>query len=220
LLKSLQVLQLILFTVPIGTLVVLGVIILSKSVIVLQRRLYLLVVFPLILANLLAILENNLTNQSPPFSDWRFWLVMLADLAFFVLAMWLFRGFQVIGLDASETMGVLKDSFEESDNIVHLSVDEKRTLWTNYPNAIILVAEQPDGVMEFWAVERQYEVLLKSDSPQGNAQLRKLLSRLRSIKKPYDFQVHAVGVLYIVLALVIAVLGWIFFFEPRLIIVE
>lgn len=219
-LKSLQVLQLILFTVPIGTLIVLGVIMLSKSIIVLQRRLYLLVVFPLILANLLAILENNLTNQSPPFSNWRFWLVILADLAFFVLAMWLFRGFQVIGLDASETMGVLKDSFEESDNIVHLSVDEKRTLWTNYPNALILVVQQPDGVMEFWAVERQYEVLLKSDSPQGNAQLRKLLPRLRNIKKPYDFQAHAVGVLYIVLALVIAVLGWIFFFEPRLIIVD
>jgi hypothetical protein len=174
----------------------------------------------LLLANPLAILENNFTQPQFLWGDWQFWIVIIADLAFLVFAILLFRGYQIIGLDASEVMSVIKNSLIDSSDEVDLSVGERRLLWTTYPNALVLTSKQPDCVMELWAVERQSEVLLHSHSAQGREQIRKIIPLLRAVEKPYDFKVHAVGVLYIVLAVVMAVLGWIFFFEPRLILVD
>ena len=46
------------------------------------------------------------------------------------------------------------------------------------------------------------------------------LVEIRNIKNTYDFSQHAIGVLYLVIAVVLAVFGWIYFFEPRLVLIE
>ena len=75
------------------------------------------------------------------------------------------------------------------------------------------------GKEKIWVIERFYEVVLRASSQQGVCLVRQLLPELRQVEQPYDFRRHAVGILYMLLGVVLAVFGWIFFFEPRLILV-
>jgi hypothetical protein len=198
----------------------LGLFILIKPVAVIDRRWYLAVVIPLLLANTLALIENSLKNDLPVVSDWRFWLVIIVDIILLIGSILLFRGYQIFGLDGSELMGYLVEMLEGKHIATHLHKGEKSNYWRTSPNALILTIELQDKKEDLWVTESMGEVLLRSDSNKGLALIREEIPGVKRMKKPYLFKAHAMGILYIVLAVVLAVFGWIFFFEPRLIVVD
>ncbi len=217
--QTLQIIQLVLFILPILTLFGMGGVILLKSVTIINRRWFLLIFLPLLFANPLAILENTLANPSRTV-DWRLWLILTADLA---LAVWLllsFRGFMVYGLDSNETVELLKDLFQGQGLEVHLQAGKKRLLWGKTWDAKALTIDSQGQKKDIWIIERFHEVLVHTDSKVGLTRLKEILPSLRKIERPYAFKSHAMGVLYLVLGVVLAVLSWIFFFEPRLILIE
>ena len=216
----LQILQLVLFFIPVGVLLALGILFLSRSVVILNRRWYLFVFIPLIFANPIAVIENSFVNDISIMGDWRFWLVVVVDIVLLVGGTFLFRGFQVIGLNASETMAVLKDFGKKRYTLVDLHTGEKRTLWGETRNAVILTVQDQEKRWDVWVMEKQGEVLLQGDSAGGNDLIKQVVPILRKIRKTYVLKDHVLGVLFIVFAVVLAVLGWIFFFEPRLVLID
>ena len=219
-LQILPILQLIIFMIPIVSLCGLGLFILIKPVVVIDRRWYLAVVIPLLLANTLALIENSIANNLTVVSDWRFWLVVFVDIALLIGSILVFRGFQIFALDGSEVMGYLVEMLEARGLETHLHIGEKSSPWRTSPNALILTIEVDAKNEDLWITESMGEVLMRSDSKKGLGFVREAMPGLRQIKKPYLFKEHAMGVLYIVLAVVLGVFGWIFFFEPRLVLVE
>jgi len=215
-LQTLQVLQVILFAIPVLTLLAIGVLILARAVSIVDRRWFLLVLIPLLLANTLSILSVNCQFSM----DWRTWLILAADLVLIIGGIRIARGYMVYGLSAEEVEQVFTDVLQQQGFTIEMSDIEKQDLWGRARNARLLRAKKEDHTHEIWFTARFNEVLIQSQHAMGSKNLYRVLPALRETNVPYDFKAHAVGVLYIVLAVVFAVLAWIFFFEPRLILIE
>lgn len=210
-----QILQVTLFALSTLTLLGIGILILSRAVSIVDRRIYLLVFIPLLLANTLALFEGNEVRF-----NWRTWLILGADLVLIVGAILLSRGFQVYGLNTEMVVDILTETFRQQGYTVKTKAAEKRDLWGRTRDACVLTAQKLDEELLFWIITRYNEVAIRAQQRSHTKYLRDTLPALSQQKVPYDFKSHAVGVLYIILALVFAVLTWIFFFEPRLILIE
>ena len=214
--QSLQILQVILFGVPTLTLMGIGAVILLRSVSIVDRRVFLGVFIPLLLANTLSILQGETGLQM----NWRAWLILIADLALIVGAVRVSRGFQVYGLASEVVERILEEALIKQGFVVDIHSGEKRDLWGRVRENRILTAHTDEQKYSLSISSGFNEVLLRGDQQGDERYTRQILPVLKGQQVPYDFKAHAVGVLYIVLALVFAVLAWIFFFEPRLLLTE
>jgi hypothetical protein len=215
----LQVAQVVLFFLPVLTLVILGAVILLRSVSVIHQKWYLGVFLPLLLATPLSLLENYLVGENAGLMDWRFWLIVAADLLLIVLVFYMLRGWVVYGLPLGAVQGLTAQTLSEQNLAATMVPGQKRSLWGNTLAAIIFQAAGKQGTDEIWLTERYHEVVLRASSRGAVGMLRPLIKALRQQSPPYDLRRHAVGILFILLGVVLAVFGWIFFFEPRLILV-
>lgn len=215
--QTLQILQVILFSIPILTLLAIGVTILFRPVSILNRGWFLVVLIPLLLANSLTILASRSGNVH---MDWRAWLILGADLVLIAGAVWFSRGLIIYGLTPETVERIVAEGLSQIGFSVDTHSTEKRDLFGRTRDARLLTAEQAGQTVLLWITARFYEVLLRPEHHQGTKFLRNALPALREEMVPYDFKTHAVGVLYIVLALVFAILTWIFFFEPRFILIN
>ncbi len=215
--EILKTLQLILFGIPVVALVAMGVVILAKPVSVLNRRWYLAIFLPLLLANGLSILENLTVVEAASGGNWRMWLVLVADLALVVGCLVYFRGYLVYGLSGEQTEVSLAEGFRSQGYDVSLGEDKKRGLLGGLRLERVLTLVKNGHQVAVWVKLRFHEVTLQAGSQDGVRLLRKAIPGLRSADVPYDIKAHASGVLFIVLGVVFAVLSWIFFFEPRLV---
>ncbi|MBG0770934.1 MAG: hypothetical protein H0S82_04460 [Anaerolineaceae bacterium] len=217
---TLQILQVSLFAIPVTVLIVLGLVILLRPVAVINRRWLLLTFLPLLAANLLAIVTNDTANGVATLPDWRFWANVTVDLALAAgISFWL-RGFAVYGLPLTTVETLCRDALIAQGIEVSVRIGEKRTLLTTERQATIFSVNIEGKEEEIWLTSRTGEVVIQADSAQGKALAKQILPLLRNHQTPYAFQHHAVGILYLVLAVVLLVLGWIYFFEPRLVVVE
>lgn len=218
--ESIQVLQLILFIIPGVVLVTMGVVILAKSVSVINRRWYWAVFLPLLLANPLALIENSPIWPGIGPVNWRVWLILAADIFLVVWIILTFRGYMVFGVNVGETQSTLKETLESMGYEVKIRTGEKRVLWGRAWEAHIMDVSRSGQSVEIWMTERFNEMVVRAETTSGRRLLQAALPSLRQLEKPYLFKDHVMGILFIVLAVVFAVLGWIFFFEPRLIFIE
>lgn len=220
LIQTIQILQLILFIIPGVVLITMGVVILAKPVSVINRRWYWAVFLPLLLANPLALIENSPIWPGIGPVNWRVWLILAADIFLVVWITLAFRGYMVFGVNVVEAQSILKEAFESMGYEVKVRTGEKRALWGRAWEAHILDVSRSGQSVEIWMTERFNEVDVRADTRSSRPLLKAALPSLRQLDKPYLFKDHAMGILFIVLAVVFAVLGWIFFFEPRLIFIE
>jgi len=210
-----QFLQVIFFSVSILTLVGIGVIILSRAVSTVDRRIFMVVFIPLLLANTLALFDGE-----GFFFNWRTWLILGADLVLIIAILWFSHGFQVYGLDPDTVTHVMSETLRQQGYTVETNAAQKHDIWGRSRDACILTAHKGDNEYPVWIVNRFNEVSIRTKQ-RGDARiLHPVVTALHQQKVPYDFKDHAAGLLYIVLAVVLAVLSWIFFFEPRLILIE
>lgn len=211
-------LQLILFFIPIVSFSLLGLFILLKPVVVVNRRWFLAVVVPLLLANPLALIESSLENNYRLATDWQFWLVIVVDAALLVGSILIFRGYLVFGLEKSAIMKMLADRLQEKKIATKLRVGDKDGKWRVSSDALILTVDLHDKYEDIWITESMSEVLIRAESKRSLKMVHDVMPTIKQIKRPYHLKQHMMGILYIVLAVVLGVFGWIFFFEPRLII--
>ena len=191
--------------------------ILVKPVCIINRRWYLVVIAPLLLANPLVILENTLRSEGAISLGWRFWVVLVVDILLLVGITWWFRGYLVYGLSASEVEDVLKHEFEERGLEVQKNIGVKSSLMGGSGDAHVLTVTAQGTSADIWISERYKEVLLQVDTKRGYQILKCELSSLRETDLPYQIKAHLMGILFIIFAFVVAVMLWIFFFEPKLI---
>ncbi len=217
--QTLQILQLILFSIPILALLGIGGKILKKTVSIINRRWFLCVFLPLLLANPLIILESYSIEDSLIPADWRLWLILITDLALIVGITWVFRGFMVIGLNQSEVKNIIFCGLQDRGHKVKSHTGKKQVLLGRVWNALILTISTNGHQEDIWITEGFNEVLIRVDSSAGLGILKHVLPALRTEEKPSNFKARTLGFLYIVLAVVFAVLSWILFFEPRLIVI-
>ena len=210
-----QTLQVILFSIPVLTLLGIGVIILSRAVSIVDRRIFMVVFIPLLLANTLALFEGD-----GIFFNWRIWLILGADLVIIIAILWFSHGFQVYGLKPEMVVDVMSETLRQQGYAVETRVAQKRDLWGRTRDACILTALKGDNKYPVWIITRFNEVSIRTQQRRDSGILHPVVTALHQQKVPYDFKDHAAGLLYIVLAVVLAVMSWIFFFEPRLILVE
>jgi len=212
---TLQILQVILFTIPTLALVGIGLAILCRTVSIVDHRWFLAVFIPLLLANALSILIDD--SQS---YNWRVWLILGADVILIAVAIYVARGYQINGLSPETVIQVLTDDLRQQGFIVEVSSTDRRDLWDKTKEASLITAEKSGRLDQFWVTARFNEVLVRTEQRRSSCCLRTSLPALQQVEVPYDFKAHAAGVLYIILALVFAVMTWIYFFEPRFILIE
>ncbi len=217
---TLQVLQVVLFAIPILTLLIYGLLILIRPVVVIDRRWMLLVFLPLLAANLLAMWENDSVNEVTVLTDWRLWLIFATDLALGVGLTLSLRGRAIYGVSSSDAAYLIREALEKAGVNVESRIGEKRSIWTMPQNAQILTLHTQTGTEDIWFTSRAGEVLMRTSSRQGMATVRKALPAVRTVQTEYLFSAHAMGVLYLVLGVVFSVLSWIIFFEPKLLLIE
>lgn len=214
--QTLQVLQVILFAIPSLVLAGIGVIILRQSVSLVNRRWFLAVLIPLLIANTLTIFTEN----GPLNLNWRTWLMLAANAVLIIGSLWVTHGIQVYGLSVELVEQVLTALFLQQGFTVNANSIEKGDVWGRTRDARRLSAVNGEQTHVFWITKHFNEVLVRAKQSTGSKLLGQSLPALQAEKVPYDFKAHTAGVLYIVLALVFAVLTWIFFYEPRLILIE
>ena len=215
--QTLTIIQIGLFALPMLSLFGLGVVILVKPVNVINRRWYMAVIAPLLLANPLVVLDNTLRSVGEISLGWRFWLVLVVDILLLVGLTWRFRGYLVYGLSVSDIEETLARAFESQGLDVRKNIGVKSSLlgWTGDAQVLTVVEEsQPTDI---WISERYREVLLQADTKQGYQRLKGELHVIRETDQPYWINAHIMGILFIIFAFVLAVMLWIFFFEPKLI---
>ena len=215
--EALTIIQIGLFTLPILSLFGLGVVLLAKPVNVINRLWYLAVIAPLLLANPLAILENNLRSDGVTSLGWRFWMVLVVNILLLAGITWWLRGYLVYGLSPVEIEEILAHAFEAQGLEVQKNVGVKSSLlgWTGDAHVVsVMEKEKPTDI---WISERYKEVLLQADTNRGYQLLKGELSALRETDQPYRLSAHLMGILFIIFAFVLVVMLWIFFFEPKLI---
>lgn len=216
---TLQILQVSLFSIPIIVLIVLGLVILLRPVAVVDRRWLLLTFLPLLVANLLAAVMGDIQNDIVALLDWRFWAIVAVDAALVVgIGFWL-RGIALYGLTLTTTESLCRTALQAAGYDVSVRIGEKRTLLTTERQATIFTVLIEDAEEEIWLTYRAGEVIIRTDSARGRALLKQILPTFQKHQAGYVFQYHAMGILYLVLAVVLLVLGWIYFFEPRLVLV-
>lgn len=86
--ETLTAIQIGLFALPMLLLLGLGSYFLLKPVNVINRRGYLLVIAPLLVANPIFILEDTFNPEGNPSLGWRFWLVLVVDILLLVGIIW------------------------------------------------------------------------------------------------------------------------------------
>jgi hypothetical protein len=214
--QTLQALQVILFCIPILALLVIGVVILHRSVSIVDRRWFMAVLVPLLIANLLTIFTG--IGQVNP--NWRTWLMLGANAILLIGLLWVTHGFQIYGLPVETVEQVLTHFLQQQGFTVDKRSAEKRDLWGRTRDARRLLAEKDELTHVFWVTQHFNEVLVRAERKTDSRILQQSLPTLREVQIPYDFKAHAVGVLFIIVALVFTVLTWIFFFEPRFILIE
>ena len=211
--QSLQILQLSLFGVSILVLLALGAVILLNSVSVVNRRWYLAVFLPLLLASPAAFFSEDTVS-----SDWRTWLVAVAGVAVVVVLVVVMRGYLVYGLGVDAVESALVRFIQADGGSVKSSFAERHSFWGSGRPARVLSIVQKSQQGFIWLTSRFNEVLIQADSAEATALLRQALPALRQVDQDEsDFSSRATGFLYCVVALVFAVMSWIFFFEPRLV---
>ena len=213
--QVLQILQVALFSISVLTLLGIGVVILARAVSIIDRRIFVVVVIPLLLANTLTFF-----NGDGFFLNWRTWLILGADLVLIIAVLLFSHGFQVYGLDAETVAKVTSEIYLQQGYSVETNVAQKRDLWGRTRDAYLLTIQKGDSKYQVWIVKRFNEVSIRTQQRRDSGILHPVVTALQQQKVSYEFKDHAAGLLYIVLAVVLAVLSWIFFFEPRLILVE
>ncbi len=215
-----QAVQLILFILPILALLGIGLKILLAPISILNQRWYLAVFFPLLLANTLVIVENLFNNEVATAGDWRLLLIVIADFALLVGFVLYFRGILVYGMTLDAIEIALKSAFDQQGYETSVGHGEKKFLWERIRDARILSMEKAGHKEVLWLTERFKEVLIRADTRAGLALFQSVLPELRTVEQSYEIKDHATGVLYLMLAIIFAVLTWIFFFEPRFILIS
>lgn len=213
--QGLQFLQVVFFSIPILTLLGIGVVILSRAVSIIDRRVFMVVFIPLLLANTLAFF-----NGDGFFLNWRTWLILGADLVLIIAVLLFSHGFQVYGLDAETVAKLTSETCLQQGCTVETSLAHKRDLWGRTRDACLITIQKGESKYQVWIVKRFNEVSIRTQQRRDSGILNPVVTALQQQKVPYEFKDHAAGLLYIVLAVVLAVLSWIFFFEPRLILIE
>ena len=217
---TLQILQVSLFAIPVIVLIALGLVILLRPVAVINRRWLLLTFLPLLVANLLAIVMNDTENGIAPLPDWQFWAFVAVDLALAAgISLWL-RGVAVYGLPLTTVEMLCRDALLAQGVEVSPRIGEKRTLLTTEKQATIFTVVIDGKEEEIWLNSHAGEVVIRADTARGRALVKQVLPVLHKHEAQYAFQYHAMGILYLVLAVVLLVFGWIYFFEPRFVVVE
>lgn len=217
-LEILQIIQVALFSIPTVYFLILGLFILLRPVTVLNRRWLLLVFLPLLMANPLAFAEADLQNGIPVVKDWAFWVLLGVDLVLAGGVLWFFRGYDIYGLSEAQVRDGLVKGLRAQGREVEVSQGARNTLLFRSQNATILNITQGEAAETIWLMARAGEVVLQSRSWTVMNQLRPILASLRSSQRESGSANLALGVLYLVLAVVFAVLTWIFFFEPRILV--
>lgn len=220
LLQTLQMLQISLFAVPVLGLFILGLLILTKPVLIFHRRVLLLALLPLLLANPLALIEEYTVPEVRPALDWRLGLALAADLGLIIAGRWLFRGWLIYGLSEENIRETLKNWFIKHGWEPDFQPGTRNTWWGGKRQAQRLQISEDGQTFTFWLLGQGSEVRLEGETREVEKHLRQALPGLNQIETTYDFEEHLTGVLYLVLAIILAVMGWIFFFEPRLILIE
>ena len=219
-LETLQILQISFFAVTVLGLFILGLLILARPVLIFRRRWFLLIFLPLLLANPLALVEEYALLESSPSTSWRLWLTLVVDLGLIAAGLWLLSGWLVYGLSEQEAANTFQIWCEARGWELNRQPDIRTTWWGGSRQAQRFQASKNDQTHVFWLLSQGGEVRLEGETREANFFLRKALPALNQVNRPYQLQEHLTGILYIVLAIVLAVLGWIFFFEPRLILIE
>ncbi len=217
-LEVLQIVQVALFTLPILYLLVMGLVILLRPVAVLNRRWLLLVFLPLLVANPLAFAEADLRNDVAVVSDWAFWALVGVDLLLAGGGLWLFRGYSVYGLDEAQVRDGLVEALRAAGRTAAVSQDEQKTLLSKPQNVTTLTVTQGGAAETIWLTARAGEVVVHTRSRVMMKQLRPALASVGKNQREGGSPQRALGVLYLVVAVVFAVLTWIFFFEPRILV--
>jgi hypothetical protein len=220
LLQSLQILQIGLFAIPVLGLVTIGLLILIKPILILHRRYFLILFIPLLLANPLALLEETLLPGENTTLDWRLWIVLAVDLGLILAGYWLLGGWQIYGLSEAGATDAIKSWFNEHGWAIDAEVSARTTWWSNKRQARRFQAERENETLIFWLTIQGNEIQLQGENRKTQKYLRQMLANLQHAEKVFQIQEHMAGVLYIILGIVLAVLVWIFFFEPRLILIE
>ncbi len=218
--QILKILQVILFSIPIMALLVIGLIILSRSIAILNRKWLLLVFLPLLMANIVAIFTNESLGFQTLVADWQFWLILGVDLALVVVGAITLRGYAVYGLTPEQVEQALVQAMADAGYTATTAQVEWKSNWGRAAEAIIITWEA-EGQSRSCAITSQTgEVMIRTKSRSDLKPLSAFIGEIRQINNAYEFSQHAVGVLYLVIAFVLAVFGWIYFFEPRLILIE
>ena len=191
--------------------------ILVRPICIINRRWYLAVIAPLLTANPLVILENTLRSEGAISVGWRFWMVLVVDILLLVGITWQFRGYLVYGLSALEMEDLLMQAFTKKGLEVQKNIGVKSSLLGWAGDAVVLTLTKEDQPVDIWISERYREVLLQADTKNSYHLLKSTLSPLREKDQPYRINAHIMGILFIIFAFVVAVMLWIFFFEPKLI---
>lgn len=215
-----QFLQIILFSIPVLTLFVMGLLILIRPVTTFNRKWFLLVFIPLLLANPIAIFADETLVPGDIFSDGLFWVVLGVDLVLAVLSFLALQGTVIYGVTPEQVITTLEKSLLGAGNAIEQVEGEWKTFWRVIPNATILTWKNNDEQGTCTITAQAGEVTIRAKSGTALKQLRPFLGSIDPLEKGYKFDRHAVGILYLVLAIVLAVFGWIYFFEPRLILIS
>lgn len=216
----LQIIQVILFCSPVLTLIAMGLVILTKPVSVLDRRLLIMVFIPLLLANVLALLEDSLSNGNPLGSTWRFWLTLVVDLSLCLTVCVAFRGLIIHGMSAAQVEAALAAVFRQKEDVVTAQVVKKRTFLGGEQDVRRLDLKRSGQHKPLFIIDKVNEVLVRGISRRTAIDLSKALSEMESRDEATQAKSRRIGVLYLVMALIFAVSVWILFFEPRLVLIE
>ena len=219
-LQTLQIAQLVLFLLTPLSLLVIGLLILFKPVSVIPRIWHMAVFLPLIIANLFAVFENQLVLQNKITLDVNVWLLLIIDLVLTGAIVFSFRGWMVYGLNAERVQELLLSYFKEKGLVWTAERRERKNTYGRASDAIRISVQFVGKHGEIWIIDRFNEVLVQVDSRVGACLLKSLWSSFVKIEVSRSFKQRATGIIYIVLAVIFAVMSWIFFFEPRLTLLE
>ena len=218
--EVLKILQVILFSIPVLALLVFGLVILLRSIAILNRKWLLLVFLPLVLANIVAIFTNETLVFQTLVIDWQFWLILGVDLALVAVSAITMRGYAVYGLTPEQVEQALVQAMMDAGYTATTAQGEWKSNGGRASEAIIIIWEGGGKSRSCAITSRMGEVMICTKSRSDLKPLSAFIGKIRHINNAYEFSQHAVGVLYLVIAFVLAVFGWIYFFEPRLILIE
>jgi hypothetical protein len=174
----------------------------------------------LLAANPLSLLEELAVPDTNATLDWRVWVILVADLVLAAAGILLLKGWLIYGRSEQETEQMLKAWCEKQGWLCDSQSTPRKTLWGGNRVATCVQITRESQVLTLWLIGQGDETRLEGETPAARALLRTILPELGRVEKPYLLQDHLTGVLYIVLAIILAVLAWIFFFEPRLILID